>query len=113
MPHKKNQAIHDAEHSQQAGGAHAGASTIVDTGTDATLLAPRAAVAEITANISKVIAEKLSPLYIGRSHDKRITEAGQRISALEVCELSERADDFKFKRRTVFTFEANVRQGVL
>ncbi|KAE8281769.1 hypothetical protein D5F01_LYC19152 [Larimichthys crocea] len=112
MPRKKNQ-TDDAEHTQQAGGAHAGAS----------LLALREAVTEITANISKVIDEKLSPLSelfkIHREeldrHDKRITEAEQRISALEdatdlvdgkiealekmVCELSERADDLENRGR--------------
>lgn len=74
---------------------------------------------EITANISRVIGEKLSPLSellkIHREeldrHDKRITEAEQRISALEdttdpvewkmevleklVGELNKRADDLE------------------
>lgn len=123
MPHKKNQAVDDAEHSQQAGGAHTGASTIADTEADASLLTLCEAVGEITANISRVIDEKLSPLSellkIHReeldSHDKRITKAEQRISALEdvtdpvdgkmkalekmVCELSERADNLENRGR--------------
>ena len=78
---------------------------------------------EITADISRVIDEKLGPLSellkIHReeldSHEKRITEAEQRISALEdvtdpvdgklkalqklVCELSERSDDLENRGR--------------
>lgn len=38
---------------------------------------------EITANISKVIDDKLGPLSELDSHEKHITEARQRISALE------------------------------
>lgn len=91
MPRKKNQALDDGELGQQAGSAHAGANTIADTGAEASLLALREAVGEITANISRVIDEKLGPmselLRIHReeldSHEKRITEAEQRISALE------------------------------
>ena len=91
MPRKKNQAPHDAEHSQQAEVVHAGASIIADNGAEASLRALREAVGEITANISKVIDEKLDPLSellkIHReeldSHETRITEAEQRISALE------------------------------
>ena len=87
MPRKKNQALEDGELGQQAGSAHAGA----NTGADSSLLALRKAVGEITANISRAIDEKLGPLSeilrIHRekldSHEKRITEAEQRISALE------------------------------
>jgi len=123
MPRKKNQAPDDAEHNQQAGEGHVGASIIADTGAEASLRALREAVGEITANISKVIDEKLGPLSellkIHReeldSHETRITEAEQRISALEdvtdpvdgklkaleklVCELSERSDDLENRGR--------------
>ena len=62
MPRKKNQALDDGELGQQAGSADAGANTIADTGAEASLLALREAVGEITANISRVIDEKPGPL---------------------------------------------------
>ncbi|KAG7475391.1 hypothetical protein JOB18_030569 [Solea senegalensis] len=91
MPRKKNQAPDDVEHNQRASEAQAGASIIADTTAETSLRALREAVGEITANISKVIDNKLGPLSellkIHReeldSHGKRITEAEQRISALE------------------------------
>lgn len=122
MPRKKNQAVDNSE-PDQTDGARSGASTAADTGTDASLLALREAVHDITANISRVIDEKLGPLSellkLQReeldSHGKRLTEAEERISALEdttdpvggkikelekmVSELSERADDLENRGR--------------
>ena len=119
MPRKKNQALDDGELSQQAGSAQPGVHTIASTGAEASFLALREAVGEITANISRLIDEKLGPLSelikTHReeldSHEKRISEAEQRISALEditypvdgklkmlekmVSEFSERADDLE------------------
>lgn len=64
MPRKKSKAVDDvdSEHSQQTDDAHAGASTVADTGADASLLTLHEDVSEITANISRVIDKKLSPL---------------------------------------------------
>ncbi|CAK6981176.1 hypothetical protein D5F01_LYC19152 [Scomber scombrus] len=122
MPRKKNQAADNSEPGQ-TDGAQAGVSTVADTGTDASLLALREAVDDITANISRVIDEKLGPLSellkTQReeldSHGKRLTEVEERISALEdttdpvggkmkelekmVSELSERADDLENRGR--------------
>lgn len=119
MPRKKNQAADDTDHSLQASSDHAGGSIVADISAGAGLLAFREVVVEITANISTIIDEKLSPLSellrIHREelerHDKRLTEVEQRISMLEdatdpvdakmkaqekiVDELSERADDLE------------------
>lgn len=80
MPRKKNQAADDTDHSLQASSDHAGASTVADTSAGAGLLAFREVVVEITANISTIIDEKLSPLSeLLRIHREELERHNERL----------------------------------
>lgn len=93
MPRRKNQTADASDGlNQQANTAEVEANSAVQAGTDANLLLFReAVVSDITTNISKLIDEKLGPISellkkqgdTLDSHEKRLTETEQRISALE------------------------------